>query len=152
MLELASGEDHCALIVAEHTTHIDSERRVGELASPGEVAQHLIPASVLARDRTVARHVPDHVVGEHRAHRLLVASAIEVILVIVEVADQLRVRMRISHPATLPRYGMASYSAFVERSLPPKIEENSKLAVFSKPPLTEEPSLPALLAMPATKS
>jgi hypothetical protein len=46
--------------------------------------------------------VPDHVVGEHRAHWLLIASGVEAILAIVEVADQLRVRMRIRHPVTVP--------------------------------------------------
>ena len=102
LLDLASGEDHGALIVREHATYVDPERRVGQLASPGKITQHLIPALIIACDCTGTRHVPGHIFGEHRAYRLLIVPGVEAILAIMEIADELRIRMGIGYPVTVP--------------------------------------------------
>src|ERR1700716_27391 len=69
LLDLASGEDHGALVVREHAAYVDPERRVGQLASPGKITQHLIPALIIACDCIGTRHVPGRIFGEHRAYR-----------------------------------------------------------------------------------
>jgi hypothetical protein len=121
VLEHACGEDHRALIVGEHAAHVDSEGRVGEGAPFGEVTQDLIATSVLACDRGVTRHVPDHIGGEHRTHGFLITAGVEAILVVVEVADQLRMcfsyRQEENWPSALAEYliELSYFSTVVSR-------------------------------------
>jgi hypothetical protein len=51
--------------------------------------------------------------------------------------------------APLLGYGMASYSALVVSSFPPKIEENQNPATLPLPPLTEAPSAAPRFVAPA---
>jgi len=75
----------------------DPEGRVGQLASPGEVAQHVIPAAIDVRDLALAGHMPGHVLRQHRCDLRLLAPRVEEILLIVEVTDELCVWMLAEH-------------------------------------------------------
>lgn len=87
----ASGEDHDALIVSENTTDIDPECRSRQFASSSEVAQHLLPPLIRAGDLAGARHMPCHVLVEHRGYRTLITASVERVLRIMELADELSV-------------------------------------------------------------
>jgi hypothetical protein len=63
LIALACGEDERSLIVGEHPVHGNSAGAAGEFASPAEVAQHLIAATVCIRDRALTGHMPDDILN-----------------------------------------------------------------------------------------
>jgi len=95
------GEDDGTLVVRQNSIDGDPEGRVGQLASPGEVAQHLVAAAIVVGDLAAAGYMPRDVVGQHGGYRCLIAAGVEEVLAIVEVSDELCMWMLPWHQVSL---------------------------------------------------